>query len=285
MTSLSIAHNRNRLARKWTNGLMLGLTVLAAIVAVTALVLVLAYLVIGGCRYINWRELTSDPDDGIRSSIVGTLVLLAVAMPIGLPLGILGGIYQLESKGRFAHLVRFLTDVLNSVPSIIVGLFVCVMVVNPVGARHPGSGQSAIAGGIALAVIMIPTIMRTTEEILRLVPTSLREGSLALGASRARTMFSIILPAARNGIITGVMLALARIAGETAPLLFTAGGNSHLSVVLTAPIDSLPYRIYTAYQDSVASQAMSAALVLIVLIFGMSLVTRLVTVNRLLEEK
>jgi phosphate transport system permease protein len=145
---------------------------------------------------------------------------------------------------------------------------------------------------------MIPTIMRTTEEILRLVPTSLREGSLALGAGRARTMFSIVLPAARNGVITGIMLALARIAGETAPLLFTIGGNDVLSVRLTArppfvhglsdQIDSLPYRIYQDIMNgdpNLNHQAMVAALILVVLIFGMSLITRLATSNKLLEEK
>ena len=293
------SHDKLLAFRKATNAVMLGLCTTSALVAVCALVCVLLYLVVNGASDISWHLLSTSANQGdetvggLKNSIVGSVVLILVASIVGLPVGIMGGIYQLESKGRFAEFVRFLTDVLNSVPSIIIGIFVFTCVVIPIAAHeaamgHRPSGQSAIAGGLALSLIMIPTIMRTTEEILRLVPTSLREGSLALGATRRRTMISIILPAARSGIITGIMLALARIAGETAPLLFTAGGSDFFNTNITQKIDSLPTRIYSDVlngDEFLRHQAMGAALILIVLIFMFSLITRLATSSKLLEEK
>jgi phosphate transport system permease protein len=216
-------------------------------------------------------------------AIFGTLELLAIASCFGLPLGVLGGIYMVEFGGKFAATVRFLTDVLNSVPSIIIGLFVYVVVVMPVAKMHPGEGFSAMAGGFALGIIMIPTVMRTTEEIIRLVPSGLRDASLALGAPRWKAMLGVILPAARGGVITGIMLALARIAGETAPLLFTALGNNQLNFRLDRPVGALSLDIYQdagkpdAYSHHLAQ---AGALILVVLILSMSLTARRFTRSR-----
>ncbi|MDR3709027.1 MAG: phosphate ABC transporter permease PstA [Capsulimonadaceae bacterium] len=294
--------NAHKIMRRATNISMKVLCGLSATIAVCALGLVLVYLVGNGLHSMSLAMLTNGPDatdsskQGLRNAIVGTIVLISTASVLGLPIGILGGVYQIESQGRFASTIRFLTDVLNSIPSIVIGIFVYILVVLPVSAfaqshhLNDVEGYSAFAGGVALAILMIPTVMRTTEEILRLVPMPLREGSLALGATRWRTMVSIVLPAARSGIITGIMLALARIAGETAPLIFTAFGNHSYSVSLFKPIDSLPWSIYisaTQPSDPIvdAAKAHAGALILISLIFSMSIVTRIATRNSVLEEK
>lgn len=298
--------------RKATNSVMLALCWIASGVAVLVLGLVLFFLLSKGLHYLNWRLLTHPPDNvntangGISTAIAGTLTLLGLASLLGLPLGILGGIYQVEAKGRFASTVRFFTDVLNGVPSIVIGIFVYAIVVYPTAQylqRHGGNGSAftAWAGGIALGIMMIPTVMRTTEEILRLVPFAMREASLGLGATRWRTMWSVVLPAARGGVVTGVMLALARIAGETAPLLFTILGSeffqTHTATVLgvrtkvptlNAPIDALPLRIYTYATNVDQTQnniAWAAAVVLILLILILSIAARFATRSRLLEEK
>jgi phosphate transport system permease protein len=287
--------------RKLTNFVMQGLFALAAFVGIAVLCLVLAYLLSNGVHALSWHMLTKSADpldtdhDGLKNAIVGTVILIATASVIGLPIGILGGVYQVEARGRFASMIRFLTDVLNSIPSIVIGIFVYLLVVLPMShyAQAHGldgaKGGTAFAGGVALAILMIPTIMRTTEEILRLVPVSLREGSLALGATRWRTMFSIVLPAAKNGIITGIMLSLARVAGETAPLMFTAFGNSYFSTDLFKPIDSLPWSIfYNATMGMDANshdKAYAGALILIILVFLMSLLTRIATSKSMMEDK
>jgi phosphate transport system permease protein len=282
----SPAHARYR---KIVDRVMTGLTILAAALAVGALLLVLGYLLVRGVSALSVRILMQGPTPqgvpggGLRNAIAGTLVLLGVASVIGIPIGILGGIYQIEAQGRLAWMVRFFTDVLNSIPSIVIGIFVYVVVVIPVARWHPGQGYSALAGGIALGILMIPTVMRTTEEILRLVPGTLREASLGLGATRWRTTWSILLPAARSGIITGVMLALARVSGETAPLLFTAFGNLAFNVRLDRPIDALPLSIFyyaTSPYDYLKVQAQAGAIILVLLILILSLVTRYVTRNR-----
>jgi phosphate transport system permease protein len=296
-----------RLARrKVTNLVMLGLCVAAAAVALLLLGLVLYFLASQGMRHISPQLFTRLPNaldvkqGGIAHSIFGTLALLGVASLISLPLGILGGIYQVEARGRFASLVRFFTDVLNGIPSIVIGIFVYAAFVYPVSQRNPGSGFSGYAGGLALGIMMIPLVMRTTEEILRLVPFSLREASLGLGATRWRTMVSIVLPVARGGVITGIMLALARVAGETAPLLFTILGNeffaSHRVDVLgasvrvpqmNAPIDALPLRIFNYAVGPDNDQhdiAWAAALVLISIILLFSIAARFATRSRVLEE-
>ena len=301
---------RSTAGRKFVNRLMLTLCVLAACLAIGVLGLVLYFLLTKGFSSLHLRLFTQLPNNidtakgGMAQSIFGTLVLLGIASVVGLPLGILGGIYQLEAHGRFAFLVRFFTDVLNGIPSIVIGIFAYAAVVYPAAQyafKHHtgGSGYSAYAGGFALGILMIPTVMRTTEEILRLVPFSLREGSLALGATRWRTMWSVVLPAAKGGIITGVMLALARIAGETAPLLFTILGSEFLTThavfggkvhvpTLSAPIDALPLRIYNYSQDvdvNHNAQAWAGAVVLITLILVLSIAARFATRGNVMEEK
>jgi phosphate transport system permease protein len=257
-----------------------------------------------GLHYLSWRLLTRVPNNvnldqgGIAQAILGTLTLIGLASLIGLPFGILGGIYQLEARGRFAALVRFFTDVLNGLPSIVVGIFAYAVVVLPTSkATHGSVSFTAYAGGFALGILMIPTIMRTTEEILRLVPFALREASLGLGATRWRTMWSVVLPAARGGIITGIMLALARIAGETAPLLFTILGNVFFPThkvgglmvpSLNSPIDALPLTIYNYSQlptPILNNYAWAAAIILILLILILSIAARYATRGSVLEEK
>lgn len=216
---------------------------------------------------------------GIRQSIVGSAGILCIALCISLPIGILSGIYQAEARGKISNAVRFLTDVLNGVPSIVIGLFVYAIWILPYALRHPGQGYSGSAGGAALGIMMIPLVMRTTDEMLHLVPQSLWDASLALGTPRWRTMLLIVLPAARNGIVTGVMLALARVAGETAPLLFTVLGNE-FEGPFSGPIDALPLRLYkyaTAADTTQNAIAWSTALTLILMILILSIVARLVT--------
>ncbi len=289
--------------RKFVNSLMLTLCMMAAGLAILILGLVLFLLLSKGFSSLHLTLFTRLPDNinikqgGMAQSIFGTLVLLATASVIGLPLGLLGGIYQLEARGRFASLVRFFTDVLNGIPSIVIGIFAYAAVVAPIAARNPGSGFSAYAGGFALGILMVPTVMRTTEEILRLVPFSLREASLGLGATRWRTMWSVVLPAARGGVITGIMLALARIAGETAPLLFTILGSEYFTThkvgalslpTLNAPIDALPLRIYNYSQDVSPDRqnlAWAGAVVLISLILILSIAARFATRSNMQEEK
>ena len=230
--------SRKNRFRQLFSKVMLILMVVATCLALIPLLLVMESIVVQGLPYLKLDTFRLNPTPmgtpggGLKNGILGTIELLIIASCIGLPLGILGGVYLVEFGGRFSAAVRFLTDVLNSVPSIIIGVFVYVMVVLPTAKAHPGSGYSAFAGGIALGIMMIPTIIRTTEEMLRLVPQSLRDGALALGAARWRAMATVILPAARGGVITGIMLALARIAGETAPLLFTAFGNNEVNFAL-----------------------------------------------------
>jgi phosphate transport system permease protein len=293
MTADSLtAHSGRLLYRKIVNNVMLGMATLAAVIALGALLLVLIYLLIQGFGSLSLRMITQGPTPmgvpggGLRNGIVGTLVLLGVASTIGIPLGILGGIYQIEAHGRFAWWVRFLTDVLNSIPSIVIGIFVYIIVVLPTARFHPGQGFSAFAGGVALGILMIPTVMRTTEEILRLVPIALRDASLALGGTRWRTTWSIVLPAARAGVITGIMLALARVAGETAPLLFTAFGNVVFSMRLNQPINAVPLDIFydaTSPYAYLHRQAQAGAIILVALILILSLVTRFVTRNKFSE--
>ena len=295
----------NVVRRKFTNRLMLTLCFVAAGLAISVLGLVLYFLLSKGFSYLHLSLFTQLPDNvdttkgGMAQSVFGTLVLLGLACTVGLPLGLLGGIYQLEARGKFASLVRFLTDVLNGIPSIVIGIFAYAAVVVPMAKAHPGTGFSAYAGGFALGILMIPTVMRTTEEILRLVPFSLREASLGLGATRWRTMWSVVLPAARGGVITGIMLALARIAGETAPLLFTILGTEYFTThtvlggkvpvpTLNAPIDALPLRIYKYSQVADPNQnalAWAGAVVLITLILVLSIAARFATRGSVLEDK
>ena len=212
---------------------------------------------------------------GMANAIVGSLIMSVLGAVFAIPVGILSGVYASEYRGsRLASSVRFAADTLNGVPSIVIGIFVYAIAVLPF--RH----FSAAAGGVALGIMMIPLIMRTTEELLLLVPSTLREGALALGATRARAVFSVVLPAALPGIITGVLLALARIAGETAPLLFTALNNAYFSTDIRQPISSLTVQVFlyanSPYEDW-HRQAWAGALVLVGIVLFCSLLARIAT--------
>jgi phosphate transport system permease protein len=278
--------------RTGRSAIMAGVAAAAAIVACLALLSVLIYIVVNGIGSMSFSVFTEgpvpqgQPGGGLRNAIVGTLILVGVASMIGLPIGILGGVYQLETNTRFSRTLRFFTDVMNSIPSIVMGIFAYLIVVLPTAKYNPGHAFSAFAGAVALGFLMIPTVMRTTEEILRLVPTALRDASLALGASRWRTTWSVILPAARGGILTGVLLALARIAGETAPLLFTAFGNLDFNTRLDRPIDALPLNIYnyaTSPYENLHHLALAGAIILLSIILLLSLVSRFFLKRQTLE--
>lgn len=267
--------------RHIASGVMITLTYLAAVLATLPLILILLHLVQKGASSISLDFFTEmprpvgEPGGGMANAIVGTLILIGVACAIGLPLGIGGGLFLLDNKGtRFANVIRFLSDVLNGLPSIVMGIFAWEFLVRPIG--H----FSAIAGGIALGAMMIPLVTRTTEEMLAIVPTSLREAALALGYPRWRTSIAVVLRTALAGIVTGALVAVARIAGETAPLLFTALGNQFWSTNLTEPIAALPLQIF-AYAispyESWHSLAWAGALVLISMVLIISIVARAVT--------
>lgn len=267
--------------RKLTSIAMLGVLWLAAIIAVVPLLLIVLHLVKTGAGAVNWAFFTSTPrpvgdvGGGMANAIVGTLILVAMACGVGLPVGIGAGLYLAEYRGgRLANSVRFLSDVLNGLPSIVIGIFAWELLVRPV--RH----FSALAGGIALGAMMIPLLTRTTEEMIRTVPTSLREAALALGYPRWRTSLAIVLRTALPGIVTGALVALARIAGETAPLLFTAFGNQFWSLSPGSPIAALPLQVFTyaiSPYDEWHAQAWAGALVLLSLVFVISLLARVVT--------
>lgn len=262
---------------------MTSLTALCTIVAVGTLVVILTYIAMQGIGALNLSFLLNDPrpvgeGGGIRNAIMGTLMLLALSSAIGLPLGIGVGVYLAEfGNGRFGSLVRFLVDTLTGIPSIVTGVFVYTIVVVPL--KH----FSALAGGVALALIMIPIVARTTEEMIRLVPHSLREGALALGAPQWRVTLGVVVPAAASGIATGAMLAIARISGETAPLLFTAFGSRFLNYYLDQPIASLTVQIYNyaiSPYDEWHAQAWAATLVLMMMILSINVAVRFLTRKR-----
>ncbi len=266
--------------RKIVNAAMLSLTGLCALVAVAALFFILGYLVWHGGKALSWDFFTRLPKPvgeaggGMANAIVGSAKLLLLASLIGLPIGFLAGVYLAEFGGRtFAFLVRYTTDLLNGVPSIVIGIFAYTIVVLPM--RH----FSTLAGGIALGVMMIPIAVRSTEEFLRLVPRSLREGAMALGASRWKMIATVVVPAAYRGILTAALLALARVAGETAPLLFTAFGNRFWSPGWGQPTASLPVMIFTyavaPYEDW-HQQAWAAGLVLLGLVLLTNVAARAV---------
>ena len=272
---------KTRLARHWISGVMIGLTYLAAVLATLPLLLILAHLLKKGATSFSLSFFTSMPKPvgemggGMANAIVGTLILIGIACMIGLPIGIGAGIYLSEKRSRpLAQSVRFLSDVLNGLPSIVMGIFAWEFLVRPVG--H----FSALAGGTALGAMMIPLVTRTTEEMLKVVPISLREAALALGYPRWRTSLSVVVRTALAGIATGALVAVARIAGETAPLLFTAFGNQFWSTGLREPIAALPLQIFTyaiSPYDEWHAQAWAGALVLISIVLVISLAARLVT--------
>ena len=267
--------------RRMTSQIMTGLCFGSVIIALVPLALILFFVLARGLTALNLDFFTQTPKPtgetggGMANAIVGTLILCGIGGSVAVPIGVLSGIYIAEfQKSRFASVVRFSADTLNGVPSIVVGVFVYTLIVLPV------KQFTALAGGIALGVMMIPIITRTTEELLRLVPPSLREGALALGATRARATFTVVLPAALPGIITGIVLALARIAGETAPLLFTAFNNHFWSTSLAQPISSLTVQVFTyaisPYED-LHRQAWAGAFVLVSIVLACSVLARLAT--------
>jgi phosphate transport system permease protein len=270
--------------RKSLNVVMLTLTGVACFAVVAVLFMILGYLIWNGGKSLNWAFFTQLPKPvgevggGMANAIVGSLKLLGLAALIGLPIGLMAGVYLAEFGGHtFSFVTRYTTDLLNGVPSIVIGIFAYSLLVLPV--KH----FSALAGGMALGVMVSPITVRATEEFLRAVPGSMREGAMALGASKWRTIATVILPAASGGIITGMLLSLARVAGETAPLLFTAFSNRYWSPGLNQPIASLPVMIYTyaiAPYDDWHRQAWAAGLVLLALVLLANLGCRLVLNRR-----
>jgi phosphate transport system permease protein len=269
------------LRRRASNLLILALAIAAALFAVAILIYLLLYVIVRGLPFLNLSFFTELPGafgssgGGMGEAVQGTLILVGLASLMGIPLGLCTGIYLSEfGRGRFAAAVRFTVMVLTGIPTIIFGLFAWVLIV------IPSHGFSGLSGGVALGIIMIPIVASTSEEVLRLVPKEIREASLALGATEARTILSVVLPAALNGIITGIVLAMARIAGETAPLLMTAFGSTFWNADITQPLDALPLRIF-AFTNSPypiqISQAYAGSLVLIVLIFIASFAVRWAT--------
>jgi len=267
--------------RQAISGLMSGLVALSTVIAVGALLLVLGYVVVKGAPALNWAFFTERPlpfgevGGGVGPALMGTVYMLAIAGVMGIPLGVGTGIYLAEyGRGRFASAVRFAIDLVAGLPSIVVGVFVWALLVRNVIGQY-----SALAGAMALAIIMVPLVSRTVEEMLRLVPDSLREAALALGIPRWKAILRVVVPTARAGVVTGVVLALARAGGETAPLLLTALGNQFFSIDPLAPMASLPVQIYTyamsPYEDWHA-KAWGGALVLVAVLGAMSLLVRLV---------
>jgi len=266
--------------RRTTSATMTTLTALCTVAAVGVLLVILVYIAMQGLSSLSVSFLVESPKPvgeggGIGNAILGTVILLLLSSAIGLPFGIAVGIYLSEfGRGRFGSTVRFLVDTLTGIPSIVTGVFVYTIVVVPL--KH----FSALSGGIALALIMVPIVARTTEEMIKLVPHSLREGALALGAPQWRTTLGVVVPAAASGIATGAMLAIARISGETAPLLFTAFGSRFFSYRLNEPIASLTVQIYNyaiSPYDEWHAQAWAATLVLMALILSINITVRFLT--------
>ncbi len=280
----SWAKRRTSPWRRFRSAFMIGTTYALAAIVLAPLALILFYLVDKGARSLSPSFFTALPKPvgeaggGMANAIVGTLILIGLATAMGVPIGVGAGVYLAERKrGRLATTVRFLADVLNGLPSVVMGIFAWELIVRPMG--H----FSAFAGGVALAAMMVPTVTRTTEEIVRVVPNSLREAALALAYPRWRASLRVVLPAAAGGIVTGVMVAMARIAGETAPLLFTAFGNQFWSVSLNRPIAALPLQIFnyaiSAY-DEWHALAWAGALVLIMVILLIGMAARFATRRR-----
>jgi len=255
------------------------LCAVAVLLALVPLAMILFYVVKEGSGSLNRAFFTHMPKPvgeaggGMANAILGTLMLIGLAALFAVPIGCIAGVHLSEYPAtRFSSVVRFSADALNGVPSIVIGIFAYGLVVLPV------KRFSAIAGGVALGLLMLPIVVRTTEELLRLVPSGLREGALALGATRSRAVFSVILPAALPGILTGILVALARVAGETAPLLFTAFNNQYWSTNITQPIASLTVQVFTyaiSPYDDWHRQAWAGAFLLVMIILALSIVARL----------
>jgi phosphate transport system permease protein len=281
MTAKSAAHSRRTMWRKAKSDVMMGVAVLATVITLLPLFIILTYLVIKGASSLNLAFFIHMPapvgekGGGMANAIVGTLELIGLASLMGVPVGIGSGLYLAAHRGSpFASAARFGADVMMGVPSIVIGIFAYAVVVRPMG------GFSTLAGAVALAVIMIPLVTRTTEEMLLLVPHELREAALALGVPGWRTTLWVVARTAASGIATGAILAIARIAGETAPLLFTAFGNRFWSTSLTSPIASLTVQVYTYAISPFPDwqrQAWAGALVLTTIVLALELGVRWVT--------
>jgi phosphate transport system permease protein len=271
--------------RKLVNQFMLFLCGIAAFVALVPLVWIVGYVAQQGGRFLSADYFTQlpmpvgVPGGGVFNGIVGSAIVVGIASLIAIPFGIVAAFYTADHPNTpLGTAIRFGTDVLSGVPSIVMGMFAYAIIVLP--QRH----FSAFAGGIALAIIMTPIILRTTEEMMKLVPRNLREGSLALGSSEWKTTFQVVLPAAINGVVTGVMLGIARVAGEAAPMIFTAFGNPNLNTELDQPVATLPHMIYvyaiSPYKDW-HDKAWATAFVLMALVLGLNISARLFTSWRL----
>lgn len=265
--------------RKFLSRMFETLCATAVLLALLPLAMILFYVVKQGFTALNWAFFTQMPKPvgevggGMANAIIGTLMLIGLASLFAIPIGCLCGIHLAEyPETRFSSIVRFAADVLNGVPSIVVGIFAYGIVVLPV------KRFSALAGGVALGILMLPVVVRTTEELLRLVPAGLREAALALGATRARAVFTVILPSALPGILTGILVATARVAGETAPLLFTSFNNRFWSTNVMQPIASLTVQVFTyaiSPYDDWHRQAWAGAFLLVMIILLLSIIARL----------
>lgn len=273
-----------RTVRRVKSNVMVGIMIGAVVIAVLPLLFILASLLLRGASSLSLAFFTHLPvpagetGGGVLHAIVGTLIIVGMASLAGIPIGAGAGVYCAEYPGsRLSLVTRFVSDVMNGTPSIVVGVFAWTIIVAP---QHH---YSALAGSAALAILMIPMVMRTTEELLKLVPNSLREAALALGYARWRTTLSVMLRTALPGIVTGTLLAIARIAGETAPLLFTALGNQYLSFRPNAPMAALPLVVFT-YSIGPYEEwhrfAWAAALVLILVVLVLSIAARFATRQR-----
>ena len=263
--------------------MMLSLSGICTLLVISVLFFILGYLLVHGLKSLDLDFFSKLPKPsgeiggGMANAIVGSGKVLLLATLIGVPIGFLAGIFLAEYSGKaFAFTIRYVVDLLNGVPSIVIGIVAYALVVRPM--RH----FSALAGGVALGIMMIPIAVRTTEEFLRSVPNSMREGAMALGATRAQTIFTVVVPAAMSGLISGMMLNLARVAGETAPLLFTALGNMFWSKGWLEPIATLPVMIYNyaiAPEEDLHQQAWAAGFVLLMLVLAINVTARMV-INR-----
>src|SRR5580658_2110777 len=269
----------DRMARRnLVNNVMLTVTGICTVLTVSTLFVILGYLVVNGWRSVDLDFFTKLPlatgetGGGMANAIVGSGIVILIAAVIGIPVGFLGGIYLAEFGGKAVPMmIRYTADLLNGVPSIVIGIFAWTVIVVPM--RH----FSAWAGGFALSLMMIPIGLRATEQFLRSVPNSLREASLALGATKGRTIMTVVVPAARQGILTGLILGVARIAGETAPLLFTSLNNQYWANKLGEPTASLPvmvYKLAMSPYDDWHRQAWAAGLVLLVLVLIANIASR-----------
>jgi phosphate transport system permease protein len=275
------ARPRRDFSRRVINGVAIGFSSVCALLAAGFLIYVLVFVAKQGSQFLNVDFFTQPPapygntGGGVQPALIGTCLIVGIAALVGIPLGLLTGVYLSEfGGGPFASVVRFMVDMLTGIPTIIFGLFIWVLIV------VPSRSFSGISGGIALSIIMIPIVARATEEVLRLVPNELREASAALGATESRTIWSVVLPSARTGIITGIMLAGARAAGETAPLLLTAFGSQFASVNIFRPMAALPLQVYLytlSPYDAQIHQAYAGAFVLMLLVILASLAVRWAT--------